>query len=124
MILFCISCGASVSQCHRPGKGLAGPCHGPAHPGLATQRSRLRRGLHPNSTASPPPKLGDCAEPSVELRALWEDRLIPSSASERKADPEVSLYGLDIPEALDMYRVAQLHGFVDPREAVEFCRAE
>eukprot|EP00959_Pyramimonas_sp_CCMP1952_P115994 2424905-Pyramimonas_sp.AAC.1 len=58
-VLFCISCGASVQHSHRPGKGLAGPCFGPKHPGLATQRSRLRRGLHPNSTVSPPPMLGD-----------------------------------------------------------------
>ena len=55
---------------------------------------------------------------------MWEERLVPSGVSERKADPEASLYWLDIPEALDMYRVAQLHGFVDPRDAVEFCRDE
>eukprot|EP00959_Pyramimonas_sp_CCMP1952_P354882 7433985-Pyramimonas_sp.AAC.1 len=65
-VLFCISRGASVQFSHRPGKGLAGPCFGPRHPGLATQRSRLRRGRHPNSALSPPPMLGDCAEPSVE----------------------------------------------------------
>ena len=123
-VLFCISCGASVQHSHRPGKGLAGPCFGPRHPGLATQRSRLRRNLHPNSTSSPPPKLGELCEPSVEVRALWEGRLVPSEASVC-ADPAASaVYGLETPEALDMYRVAQLHGFGTPLEAVEFCRAE
>ena len=124
-VLFCISCGASVQHSHRPGKGLAGPCFGPSHPGLATQRSRLRRSLHPNSTVSPPPKLEDPCEPSVEVRALWEGRLTVSGSSGADADPACSdAYGLDFPEALDMYRVAQLHGFDDPREAVEWCRAE
>jgi len=67
--------------------------------------------------------LGDCVEPSVEVRAFWEGRLVFSEASERCSDP-APVYGLEFPEALDMYRVAQLHGFSDPREAVMFCRAE
>ena len=56
---------------------------------------------------------------------MWEERLTGSGSSGADADLACSgAYGLDFPEALDMYRVAQLHGFDDPREAVEWCRAE
>eukprot|EP00959_Pyramimonas_sp_CCMP1952_P232444 4857458-Pyramimonas_sp.AAC.1 len=55
--------------------------------GLATQRSRLRRSLHPNSTSTPPPKLGKLCEPSVEIRALWEGRPVASESSENAGPP-------------------------------------
>ena len=114
---------ASRNTAGRSGSGLAAFCQGNKHPGLATQRSRIRRGLHPNSTVSPRPKLGPLCTPSDEVRDQWAGKLRVVEASSGSG-PALGNYGLEIPEPLDMYRVAALHGFSDPREAVEWCRRE
>jgi hypothetical protein len=111
-----------VQKNFRPDSGLATICKGNRHPGLATQRSRLRRGLHPNSTQSPPPRLESVVTPSLEVRAQWAAKLRVSSGS--GPEPVGTTYGLVPPEPLDMYRVAALHGFSDLREAVDWCLSE
>ena len=80
----------------------------------------------PNSTADPPPKLGDLGEPWLEVRALWDGRLCASEPWVRSADPAiVAEYGLDIPEVLDMHRAVQFAWFLlAPARRLNFAARE
>ena len=137
-LLFCKVCGASV---HSSARGLQGSCKGAEHPGLKTQRSKLRRGLFPGHNHGAA-KIGAAFGPSLQMRAVWGPLLepAPAAAADGSRDSE-AVRGQGSAEAsmpvvgqwaggrllrlqgLDAISVARLHGFESPEELIRWERS-
>ena len=121
-LFFCMRCGASVGKQVRPGKGLAANCLGARHDGLRTQRSRLRRRLHP--CLGPPPAIDNFRGPQ-EADVEWLlGKLLAARGEDEHSSGARSVcarYGIRVP-ILDSYQVARLHGFESPAAPVVWAR--
>eukprot|EP00959_Pyramimonas_sp_CCMP1952_P234861 4907163-Pyramimonas_sp.AAC.1 len=88
-ILFCKICGASA---HSNARGLQGKCKGAGHPGLKTQRSKLRRGLFPGHTLGNA-RVGAAHGPTLQMRAVRGPLLEPAPAPAPAAAPSCDTVG-------------------------------
>ena len=149
-LFFCKTCGASLSQRVSPGKGLAAKCFGAQHAGLKTQRSRLRRRLHPSALS--PLRISGFRGVGESDREWLHERLSgsppgvccgppgggPGAVGGPAGGPACGpswagggsgpggpdspwKYGTKVP-VLDHYKVASLHGFTSPDSAVEWAK--
>ena len=119
-MIFCLVCGASAQSRVRTGHGLAEPCKGAEWAGLAVQRSRLRRGLHPQPVRGAS-RIGPAVPLNLADRLHWASKLgiLPPTAAE--AEPAI-WYGLK-QSRLQASQVFQAFGFGSFTGAVDFGKA-